>query len=65
MPKLFVNFVPNTDVTDYGRNGTDVFFFFFEGGRIFGLSSSSALLRSTPSVLDTLGPLRENKTGAS
>lgn len=62
MPKLFVNFVPNTDLNVYGRNSTDVV---FDGGGIFGLFSSSALLRSTPRVMDTLGSFRENKTGGS
>lgn len=57
-----MNFVPNTDLSVYGRNGTDVA---FDGGEIFGLSSSSALLRSTPSLVDTLGSFRENKTGGS
>ena len=62
MLKHFVNFVPNTDLSVYGRNGTDVV---FDGGGIFGLFSSSVLPRSTPRVVDTLGSFRENKTGGS
>jgi len=61
MPNRFVNFVTNKDLGIYGRNGTNV----VDGDGIFGLSSSSALIRSTPSVVDILGSFRENKTGGS
>ena len=61
MPKNFVFYLPKKDLTAYRLNGTDVV---LEGGGIFGLSSSSALLRSTPTVMDTLGSFRE-KTGGS
>jgi len=61
MPKRFVNFVPNKGLSIYGQNGTNV----LDGGGIFGLSSSSALLRSTPSVVDILGSFREKKADGS
>jgi hypothetical protein len=55
-------FLPNMDLSVYGRNGTDVA---FDREEIFGLFWSSVLLRSTPRLVDTLGSFRENKTGGS